>query len=159
MANKKNIVRRIKSALISVSDKSKLKPLLQTLNRYNVKLISSGGTFKAIRKLGYRCLEVSDYTDFNEILDGRVKTLHPKIHAGILNKRNNNSHKREIKKIQGYIEQKGLTIVPLKIYFNDQGRAKLEIAVARGKKLYDKRETEKKRDWYRNKQRLLKKEG
>ena len=65
----------------------------------------------------------------------------------------------EIKKIQGYIEQKGLTIVPLKIYFNDQGRAKLEIAVARGKKLYDKRETEKKRDWDRNKQRLLKKEG
>ncbi len=68
-------------------------------------------------------------------------------------------HKREIKKIEGYIEQKGLTIVPLKIYFNDQGRAKLEIAVARGKKLYDKRETEKKRDWDRNKQRLLKKEG
>ena len=68
-------------------------------------------------------------------------------------------HKREIKKIQGYIEQKGLTIVPLKIYFNDQGRAKLEIAVARGKKLYDKRETEKKRDWDRNKQRLLNKEG
>ena len=98
MANKKNIVRRIKSAVISVSDKSNLKPLLQTLNRYNVKLISSGGTFKAIRKLGYRCLEVSDYTGFNEILDGRVKTLHPKIHAGILNKRNNNSHKREIKK-------------------------------------------------------------
>ena len=49
--------------------------------------------------------------------------------------------------------------MPLKIYFNDQGRAKLEIAVARGKKLYDKRETEKKRDWDRNKQRLLKKEG
>ena len=98
MANINNLVRKIKSAVISVSDKSNLKPLLQTLNRYNVKLISSGGTFKAIRKLGYRCLEVSDYTGFNEILDGRVKTLHPKIHAGILNKRNNNSHKREIKK-------------------------------------------------------------
>jgi len=68
-------------------------------------------------------------------------------------------HKREIKKIQGYIDQKGLTIIPLKIYFNAQGRAKLEIAVARGKKLYDKREVEKKRDWDRNKQRLLKKEG
>ncbi len=98
MANKKNIVRRIKSAVISVSDKTNLKPLLQTLNKYNIKLISSGGTFKAIRKLGYQCLEVSEYTGFNEILDGRVKTLHPKIHAGILNKRNNNSHKREIKK-------------------------------------------------------------
>ena len=70
MANKKNIVRRIKSAVISVSDKSNLKPLLQTLHRYNIKLISSGGTFKVIRKLGYRCLEISDYTGFNEILDG-----------------------------------------------------------------------------------------
>jgi len=68
-------------------------------------------------------------------------------------------HKREIKKIQGYIDQKGLTIIPLKIYFNEQGRAKLEIAVVRGRKLYDKREVEKKRDWDRNKQRLLKKEG
>ncbi|MAU57258.1 MAG: SsrA-binding protein SmpB [Hyphomicrobiales bacterium] len=68
-------------------------------------------------------------------------------------------HKREIKKIQGYIDQKGLTIIPLKIYFNAQGRAKLEIAVARGKKHYDKREVEKKRDWDRNKQRLLKKDG
>ena len=68
-------------------------------------------------------------------------------------------HKREIKKIQGYTDQKGLTIIPLKIYFNEQGRAKLEIAVVRGRKLYDKREVEKKRDWDRNKQRLLKKEG
>ncbi len=98
MANKKNLVKRIKSAVISVSDKSNLKPLLQTLNSYKIKLISSGGTFKAIRKLGYQCLEVSEYTGFNEILDGRVKTLHPKIHAGILNKRNDNSHKREIRK-------------------------------------------------------------
>ncbi len=97
MANNKDMMKKIKSALISVSDKSNLKPLLQTLNRYKVKLISSGGTFKAIKKLGYRCLEVSEYTNFEEILDGRVKTLHPKIHAGILNKRNNKSHRREIK--------------------------------------------------------------
>ncbi len=97
MANKKNIMKKIKSALISVSDKSNLKILLQTLNRYKVKLISSGGTFKAIRRMGYKCIEVSEYTGFSEILDGRVKTLHPKIHAGILNKRDNNSHRREIK--------------------------------------------------------------
>ena len=66
-------------------------------------------------------------------------------------------HKREIKKIQGYIDQKGLTLIPLKLYFNSKGVAKMELAIAKGKKLYDKREAEKKRDWDRSKQRLLKK--
>ena len=64
---------KIKTALISVSDKSNLKPLLKVLKKYKVKLISSGGTFNAIRKLKYKCLEVSDFTGFNEILNGRVK--------------------------------------------------------------------------------------
>jgi len=67
-------------------------------------------------------------------------------------------HKREIKKIQGYIDQKGLTLIPLKLYFNSKGVAKMELAIAKGKKLYDKREAEKKRDWDRTKQRLLKKD-
>ena len=97
MGNKKDIMKKIKSALISVSDKSNLKPLLQTLNKHKIRLISSGGTFKSIIQLGYQCIEVSEYTGFNEILDGRVKTLHPKIHAGILNKRNSKSHSEEIK--------------------------------------------------------------
>ena len=90
-------MKKIKSALISVSDKSDLKPLLQILKKNNIKLISSGGTYKKIRKLRFKCLEVSDFTGFNEILDGRVKTLHPKIHAGILNKRNNKSHLKDLK--------------------------------------------------------------
>ncbi len=88
---------KIKSALISLSDKSNLKPLLQTLKKNDVKLISSGGTFKEIKKLKFKCLEVSDFTGFNEILGGRVKTLHPKIHAGILNKRKNSSHAKDLK--------------------------------------------------------------
>jgi len=67
-------------------------------------------------------------------------------------------HKREIKKIQGSIDQKGLTLIPLKLYFNSKGVAKMELAIAKGKKLYDKREAEKKRDWDRSKQRLLKKD-
>ena len=96
MENKKNIMTKIKTALISVSDKSNLKPLLQTLNKYNIKIISSGGTFKKIRKLNFKCLEVSSFTKSNEILGGRVKTLHPKIHAGILNKRNDKSHLRDL---------------------------------------------------------------
>ena len=60
-------------------------------------MISSGGTYKEIKKLKFKCLEVSDYTNSPEILGGRVKTLHPKIHAGILNKRNNKSHKNDLK--------------------------------------------------------------
>ena len=99
MGNKKDIMKKIKSALISLSDKSDLKPLLQILKKNNIKLISSGGTFRKIKKLGFNCLEVSKFTGFNEILDGRVKTLHPKIHAGILNKRNKKSHQSDLKKI------------------------------------------------------------
>ena len=55
----------------------------------------------------------------------------------------------------GAVQREGMTIVPLKIYFNDRGRAKVELALARGKKLHDKRETEKARDWNREKGRLL----
>ena len=79
---------KIKSALISVSNKDKLEFILKELKKYKIKLISSGGTYKKIKSLGYSCIEVSDYTKFPEILDGRVKTLHPKIHSGILYKRN-----------------------------------------------------------------------
>ncbi len=68
-------------------------------------------------------------------------------------------HKRQINKLVGAIERDGMTVVPLKIFFNDQGRAKVEIALARGKKLHDKRETEKQRDWNREKGRLLRDKG
>ncbi|QBR70078.1 SsrA-binding protein [Beijerinckiaceae bacterium] len=66
---------------------------------------------------------------------------------------------REIAKLAQGTERQGMTIVPLKIYFNEKGRAKLEIALARGKQLHDKRETEKKRDWSREKGRLLREKG
>ena len=65
-------------------------------------------------------------------------------------------HKKEISKLQGKIEKEGMTIIPLKIYFNKKGIAKIEIAIAKGKKLYDKRESKKKRDWNIQKKRLLK---
>jgi len=90
-------MKKIKKALISVSDKKNLKGILQTLTKHKVKLISSGGTYKEIKKLGFKCLEISEYTGSPEILGGRVKTLHPKIHAGILSKRNNKSHIRDLK--------------------------------------------------------------
>ncbi len=88
----------IKTALISVSDKKSLKPLLKILTKYKIKIISSGGTYKEIKKLKFDCVEVSNFTNSPEILEGRVKTLHPKIHAGILNKRESKSHLRDLKK-------------------------------------------------------------
>jgi SsrA-binding protein len=68
-------------------------------------------------------------------------------------------HKREISRMVGAVDREGMTVVPLKIYFNDRGRAKVELAIARGKKLHDKRETEKNRDWNREKGRLLREKG
>jgi SsrA-binding protein len=66
---------------------------------------------------------------------------------------------REIARMAQAVEREGMTIVPLKVYFNDRGRAKVEIAIARGKKLHDKRETEKQRDWNKEKGRLLRDRG
>ena len=86
-----------KNALISVSNKEGLDYLLKTLKKFNYNIISSGGTFKYIRNLGYKCTEISKYTGFKEMLDGRVKTLHPKIHAGILHDRTNKSHIKQMK--------------------------------------------------------------
>ncbi len=102
-------MKKIKTALISLSDKENLKPLLKVLHQNNIKIISSGGTFKEIKKLKFKSVDVSDFTGFNEILNGRVKTLHPKIHAGILNKRNNKSHKNDLKK--NHFENIDLVIV------------------------------------------------
>ncbi len=91
-------MKKIKRALISVSDKKNLKPLLNILKKNKVEIISSGGTYKIIRKLKFNCTEISKYTNSHEILDGRVKTLHPKIHAGILYKRNNKTHLKDLNK-------------------------------------------------------------
>ena len=87
---------KIKTALVSVSDKENILSLLNILKKYKIKILSSGGTYTAIKKLGYSCTELSKYTGFKEMLDGRVKTLHPKIHAGILHDRQNRGHKNEM---------------------------------------------------------------
>ncbi len=88
---------KIKTALISVSDKKNLKPLLNVLKKNKVKIISTGGTYKEIRKLKFNCIEVSEFTNSQEILEGRVKTLHPKIYAGILNKRDSKLHLKDLR--------------------------------------------------------------
>ena len=91
-------IKKIKRAIISVSDKSNLKLILPVLKKFKIEIISSGGSYKKIKNMNYNCIEVSNYTGFSEMLNGRVKTLHPKIHAGILNIRSNTTHRSELKK-------------------------------------------------------------
>ena len=90
---------KIKTALISLHDKDKLQTILRVFRKYKIKIISSGGTFKKIKELGYQCINLSEFTNFPELLDGRVKTLHPKIHAGILSKKDNIKHTKEMRNL------------------------------------------------------------
>src|SRR5581483_11452876 len=83
---------KVQRALISVSDKTGLLPLAQALIAKGVELISTGGTAKALREAGLQVTDLSAYTGFPEMMDGRVKTLHPKIHGGLLYIRGNAEH-------------------------------------------------------------------
>ncbi len=85
----------ISRALISVSDKSGLEDFAKGLHRHGVEILSTGGTAKAIAALGIPVTEVSDFTGFPEMLDGRVKTLHPKIHGGLLYRRDLAAHREQ----------------------------------------------------------------
>ena len=85
-------MKKIQRALISVYDKTDLDNLAKTLNQKGVEILSTGGTARQLRRLGIEIREVSDHTGFPEMLDGRVKTLHPKIHAGLLAIRDNPEH-------------------------------------------------------------------
>ncbi|HIJ60008.1 MAG TPA: IMP cyclohydrolase [Nitrospirae bacterium] len=79
----------IKRAIISLSDKSGIKEFAQELVFFGIEIFSTGGTAKTLRELGIKVTDVSEYTGFPEIMDGRVKTLHPKIHGGLLARRKN----------------------------------------------------------------------
>jgi phosphoribosylaminoimidazolecarboxamide formyltransferase/IMP cyclohydrolase len=87
---------KIQRALLSVSDKSGLVPFAKTLAAAGVELISTGGTAKALRDAGLTVIELSNYTGFPEMLDGRVKTLHPKVHGGLLYIRGNVAHEKTV---------------------------------------------------------------
>ncbi|MFM5893019.1 MAG: bifunctional phosphoribosylaminoimidazolecarboxamide formyltransferase/IMP cyclohydrolase, partial [Novosphingobium sp.] len=82
----------IRRALLSVSDKTGLVELGQDLARRGVELVSTGGTAKALREAGLAVKDISDLTGFPEMMDGRVKTLHPKVHGGLLAVRDNPEH-------------------------------------------------------------------
>lgn len=85
---------KIKRAVISVSSKDNLSEIALFLKGYDIEILSTGGTRKYLESVGANPIEVSSYTGFPEIMDGRVKTLHPKIHGGILNIRDNAEHQK-----------------------------------------------------------------
>jgi len=101
----------IARALLSVSDKTGLIEFAKALAAKNIELISTGGTAKALREAGLKVADVSDITGFPEIMDGRVKTLHPKVHGGLLSVRGNAEH--ENAKIQNGIANIDLLVVNL----------------------------------------------
>ena len=104
-------LRKIKRALISVSDKSGIVQFAESLKKFGVEIISTGGTARSLRESGVEVTEVSDITGFPEMMDGRVKTLHPKIHGAFLALRDNEEHRKAMQ-IHG-IEPIDLVVVNL----------------------------------------------
>ena len=87
----------IKRALVSVSDKTGVVDFTRFLTEKGIELISTGGTYKLLKSEGLKVTEISEYTGFPEMMDGRVKTLHPKVHGGLLALRNNDKHLTQMK--------------------------------------------------------------
>ena len=102
---------KVKRALISLSDKNNIEVLINIIKKYNIEVLSTGGTAQLLRKYNITVLDVSDYTNFPEMLDGRVKTLHPKIHGGLLGRTNIIKHKKEME--EHNIEPINLVVVNL----------------------------------------------
>ena len=88
---------KIQRAIISLSDKSGIVQFAKDLQAFGVEILSTGGTAKTLRESGLKIMDVSEYTGFPEMLDGRVKTLHPKIHGGLLGIRDNPEHVKKMK--------------------------------------------------------------
>lgn len=119
---------RIRKALLSVSDKSGLVRLAQVLAEAGIELISTGGTAKALRQAGLTVTDLSAYTGFPEMLDGRVKTLHPKVHGGLLYIRGNDQHETAIR--QHDIAPIDLVVVNLYPFEQTVARPGVELAEA-----------------------------
>ena len=120
---------KIKKALISVSDKSNVLELAKSLSSFDIEILSTGGTAKLLKENKINVTEVSDYTKFPEMLDGRVKTLHPKIHGGILGRRDNPEHNETMKNHE--IDPIDLVVVnlyPFEETINQEG-CTLELAI------------------------------
>ena len=95
---------KIQRALISVSDKAGLVPFARILAQADIEIISTGGTAKALREAGLSVKDISEHTGFPEMLDGRVKTLHPKVHGGLLYIRGNAAHEAAADRLWWYLK-------------------------------------------------------
>jgi phosphoribosylaminoimidazolecarboxamide formyltransferase/IMP cyclohydrolase len=116
---------KIQRALISVSDKTGLIPLAQILAKAEIEIISTGGTAKTLREAGLQVKDISEHTGFPEMLDGRVKTLHPKVHGGLLFIRGNATH-------EGAVKQHGIApidLVVVNLYPFEQTVAKANVSL------------------------------
>ena len=91
-------------ALISVSDKTGIVEFAKELEALGIEIISTGGTYKKLKEENVKAIEISELTGFPECLDGRVKTLHPKVHAGILAMRANEEHMKQIKELDELVK-------------------------------------------------------
>ena len=103
---------KIERAIISVTDKKGIVDFAASLSRFDVEILSTGGTAKALRQGGISVKDISEYTGFPEMMDGRVKTLHPKVHGGLLGLRDNPEHVRMMKE-HGI---KGIDMVVVNLY-------------------------------------------
>lgn len=147
----------------TVAENRKARFSYEVMDTYEAGLVLTGTEVKSLREghaniqESYASAEGGEIWLINsylpEYLQGNRFNHEPRRRRKLLLK------KKEMAKLAQAVEREGMTMVPLKIYFNERGRAKLLLAVARGKKLHDKRETEKQRDWAREKGRLLKKRG
>src|SRR2546423_4127440 len=116
---------KITRALISVSDKKGIAEFARALEKQGVDIISTGGTAEVLRKNGVPVREISNFTGFPEVLEGRVKTLHPRVHGGLLYKRGNSKHEKEARE-QGF---EPIDLVVVNLYPFEQTIAKPDVTL------------------------------
>ena len=117
-----------KRALISVSDKSNIVEFAKGLEKFGFEIISTGGTYTHLKNNGVNCISIEDVTNFPEILEGRVKTLHPKIHGGLLSKRGNELHSKHVKENNiEYIDLVCVNLYPFEETIKKEGVSEEEI--------------------------------
>ena len=117
-----------KRALISVSDKSNIVEFAKGLEKFGFEIISTGGTYTHLKNNGVNCISIEDVTNFPEILEGRVKTLHPKIHGGLLSKRGNELHSKHVKENNiEYIDLVCVNLYPFEETVKKEGVSEEEI--------------------------------
>ncbi len=146
-----------------VAENRKARFNYEVMDTVEAGLVLTGTEVKSLRE-GQANIQES----YAAVEDGEIWLINSYVPEYLQGNRNNHEprrrrklllNKREMARLAQAVDREGMTMVPLKIYFNDRGRAKLLLAIARGKKLHDKRETERKRDWNREKARLMKERG